>query len=557
MVLLQTGPFALAGGTKSTVGSERTQRREFEQQREIPRSAPTEARESPKSDAERPRETNSQVERETERSVGRVGEQEKSERGAQSGLSRYDFNEAARTRHNDDPPGTVAEALSRLFKSNKAAAPDVTKSGQAPVNFSANAPVIGNKAHSNRELLALNLSKSATERARKLGFSIHPGSSLVHLNSAVARLIPPPGMDAVQARGLLQSNLPAEQFALNRIYRLYRPANSSNAHPAQRTAPAGRSADACKEDHCAGRSSIQWKSSLQACSKGLRVGVIDTDVDHQHPTFASVRLHVGHFAPEGSLPAPNWHGTGVLALLAGSPRSGTPGLIADSEFYVANVFFADATGDFATDTVSVLKALDWLSAFDAKVINMSFSGPRDELVQKAIASMSARGVVFVAAAGNGGPTAGPSYPAAYKEVVAVTAISKEQKHYPYASRGRHIDVAAPGVDIWTAVPSAQEGYHSGTSFAAPYVTAILATALKTATNRQKDHLLNAANIVDLGPPGRDPIYGRGLLLASENCASPAASSSVAQTHENNKAQPSSTGTLPAVNKNSVISSSFK
>lgn len=270
---------------------------------------------------------------------------------------------------------------------------------------------------------------------------------------------------------------------------------------------------------------------MQTCSKGLRVGIIDTGVDHQHPAFAEGRLRLGSFQPEGRSAAPNWHGTGVLGLLAGNPRSGTPGLIPQSEFYVADVFFGDGSGDFATDTVSLLKALDWMGAFDVTIVNMSFAGPKDDLVQRMIADMSAKGVVFVAAAGNDGPTAPPSFPAAYRQVVAVTAVDKDMRIYPYANRGNHIDVAAPGVGIWTAVPNAMEGYRTGTSFATPYVTAILASVARSVPRRQKGDLLQLLTTIDLGAPGRDPIYGQGLLLAPSACRPVAV---VASPHDKSK-----------------------
>ena len=110
---------------------------------------------------------------------------------------------------------------------------------------------------------------------------------------------------------------------------------------------------------------------------------------------------------------------------------------------------------------------------------MSLVGPSDELVHAQIADMSARkGVVFIAAAGNGGPAAPPGYPAAYKEVIAVTAIDDRKRSYDYANRGRYIDVAAPGVRIWTAQPYNMEGMLNGTSFAAPFVTGIAAADLQ-------------------------------------------------------------------------------
>ena len=199
------------------------------------------------------------------------------------------------------------------------------------------------------------------------------------------------------------------------------------------------------------------------------------------------------------------------------PDSGTPGLVPDATYHAASIFYADESGGTVTDTVSFLKALDWMSESGVKLVNMSFTGPRDDLVRRKIESLSAKGVVFAAAAGNDGPTAEPAYPAAYPQVIAVTAVTKDLRNYPYANRGEHIDVAAPGVDIWTAWPEAREGYRSGTSFASPFVTGVLAIYPPDVLRGSKNNLLEHVNITDLGPPGRDPIYGRGLLQAPATC----------------------------------------
>jgi subtilisin family serine protease len=112
----------------------------------------------------------------------------------------------------------------------------------------------------------------------------------------------------------------------------------------------------------------------------------------------------------------------VLSLLAAAATSSTPGLVPEAQFLVADAFFKNAFGRARTDTVHVLEALQRLEEHGAQIINMSLVGPSDELVHERIADMSAKGVVFVAAAGNGGPAAPPGYPAAYKEVIAVTAV---------------------------------------------------------------------------------------------------------------------------------------
>ena len=117
-----------------------------------------------------------------------------------------------------------------------------------------------------------------------------------------------------------------------------------------------------------------------------------------------------------------------------------------------------------------------------------------------------RGSYVVAAVGNAGPVATPLYPAAYDDVIGVTAIDERARVFLRASRGRHVDFAAPGVNVLTA--QAEGGYatRTGTSMAAPFVTAVLTYARqqeKHVPMRQTlDRLRAAAR--DLGAPGFDP-----------------------------------------------------
>ncbi|MEQ1673393.1 MAG: S8 family serine peptidase, partial [Hyphomicrobium sp.] len=273
---------------------------------------------------------------------------------------------------------------------------------------------------------------------------------------------------------------------------------------------------ACGDDRCFGRDIIGWKPELHSCVSGVKIGVIDTSIDTSHPAFARKKLELKHFGREGAR-GPDWHGTGITALLAGDASSGTPGLVPDANFFVADIFHADADNEPASDTVSMLRAFDWLEAKGVKVINMSLSGPADDLIRKAVEQLAAKGILMVAAAGNEGPHAGPSYPAAYDQVIAVTAVSKDLQNYRYANRGSYIDVAAPGVSIWTALPGAQGGYHSGTSFATPYVTAALAAIYPRLAAKTQSEALRMISYKDLGTPGPDPVYGQGLLVAPVTC----------------------------------------
>jgi subtilase family protein len=248
-----------------------------------------------------------------------------------------------------------------------------------------------------------------------------------------------------------------------------------------------------------------------------------------------LRYEYKEFLAEGSPKASSQHGTSVLSLLAGKADSGTPGLIPDASYVIANAFSADAGGQPMSDTAQMLQALHWLKSSGVAVVNLSFAGPEDELVHHAVQELAKAGAIVVAAAGNDGPNAPPSYPAAYEEVIAVTAVDRNMAAYRYANRGEHIDIAAPGVDVWTAFPGRREGAQSGTSFAVPYVAAVLAVALPGAepggdalASKRRALAQLQGRIKPLGDHGRDPTFGLGLIQAPVSCsASPVAVAAVA------------------------------
>ena len=128
-------------------------------------------------------------------------------------------------------------------------------------------------------------------------------------------------------------------------------------------------------------------------------------------------------------------------------------------------------------------------------------------------------MLIVAAAGNNGPGAEPSFPAAYAGVVAVTAVDQDLKIYARATRGAYIDLAAPGVGIRTASASGTIAVKSGTSYAVPFIAAAAALV------RSGDPALDVSSMRarlesstrDLGEPGRDTTYGFGLIQMSKLC----------------------------------------
>ncbi|MDO5643749.1 MAG: S8 family serine peptidase, partial [Paracoccus sp. (in: a-proteobacteria)] len=178
--------------------------------------------------------------------------------------------------------------------------------------------------------------------------------------------------------------------------------------------------------------------------------------------------------------------------------------------------------DERADAFALIEALDWLAHEGARIINLSLAGPENALLAEKVAALEAGGVLLVAAAGNGGPRAAAAYPAAYETVLAVTAVDRRAQVYPRAGRGAHIDLAAPGVDVWTAASISGARTKTGTSFAAPFVTAAAALLLEAEPTlgpaALRDRLRASAR--DLGETGPDPVFGHGLLSAPAPCAQP-------------------------------------
>ncbi len=373
------------------------------------------------------------------------------------------------------------------------------------------------------EIIAGKLTPAARARAIQLGYDVREGSS-----SGLTRILLPPQREAWEILRGLEEEFPNQGFALNHLYEPYR--NVLGNAPVEAMVPVSPSVG-CSTERCYGRRVIEWKDHLAACARGVKVGVIDTGFDAAHPAFTKRAVPpTVVMSPESTTDrAKTWHGTGVLSLLAGASRSSTPGLIPDADFLVADAFFADPEGRPQTDTMHLLEALERLHERGAQIINMSLVGPYDELIHGRIAYLSKRkGVVFVAAAGNGGPSAPPGYPAAYPEVIAVTAVDSNAKGYSSANRGSYINVAAPGVRIWTALPDNHEGMLSGTSFAAPFVTAIAAVTYNNSLLKSqiaaRRHSLDpkettlAGFFIDKVEGGDSKVYGRGLIKAPPDCA---------------------------------------
>jgi subtilisin family serine protease len=159
-------------------------------------------------------------------------------------------------------------------------------------------------------------------------------------------------------------------------------------------------------------------------------------------------------------------------------------------------------------------------------MNMSFTGPMDPLLERIVKAAAGKGVIFIAAAGNNGPKGAPLYPAAYPQVIAVTATDDKDRLYGKANRGDYISIAAPGVDIIAPALKGSYQLSSGTSMAAAHVSGVVALLLerdgKLDWSKARDILSSSARKPDGSSGGK--AFGAGILDAAGALGEPGASS---------------------------------
>lgn len=329
------------------------------------------------------------------------------------------------------------------------------------------------------EVLAVGVGPDALARLRSAGFTVRSRSDLGGLGLEAVVLGLPRGRSAIEAVRTLRTLDPSGQYDFDHLYQT-----------------AGAAADAAGARRAAPLTE----------ARGLRIGLVDGAVGRSPPSLAGAHLVQQAFAPGGSRVSA--HATAVASLIVGAAgpfHSPAPG----ATLYVADVYGPTPTGGSAE---AVARALAWLAQADTPVINISLVGPPNLLLEAAVRALSARGVLVVAAVGNDGPAAPPLYPAAYPGVVAVTGVDARGRVLPEAGRGTHVDFAAPGADM--AAARLDGGYVSvrGTSFAAPIVAGRLAV-LRSRGSAAEALAALTREAVDLGVPGPDPVYGRGLVGA--------------------------------------------
>jgi subtilisin family serine protease len=259
---------------------------------------------------------------------------------------------------------------------------------------------------------------------------------------------------------------------------------------------------------------------------GTTVGIVDTGILRTHEDFAAKQIVACAATSNGLLgliggdPVPkdsrgcaddNGHGTHVAGTIAADASNGrgVTGVAFTSRLAICKALHG-ALGSGSTSGVA--GCITYLADRGAKVISMSLGGGASTTLQNAVTYARNRDALLIAAAGNDGD-ATLNYPAAYADVVSVAATDETDTRASFSNANADVEVAAPGVDVLSTWNDGSYDAISGTSMATPHVAGVAALirAKSPALTWQQARAKLTAATDDLGPAGRDPQYGFGLV----------------------------------------------
>lgn len=255
---------------------------------------------------------------------------------------------------------------------------------------------------------------------------------------------------------------------------------------------------------------IGW--DISSGTEEVIIAILDSGVDPEHEDLKE-RISIGYnaFEDDDEFFDENGHGTHVAGIAAATTNNltGIAGVSWFNSILPVKVLNEEAEGT----AFEVANGIRWATDHGAKVINMSLGDSfNSKIMHDAIRYAYKNDVTLIAAAGNDNVET-PMYPAAYKEVIAVSAVDQRRHKAIFSNYGGHIDVAAPGEHIPSTFLDNSYVMMSGTSMAAPHVAGLagLIRSIKPELTNDEVADIIRASANDIGPIGFDPYYGHGEI----------------------------------------------
>lgn len=252
---------------------------------------------------------------------------------------------------------------------------------------------------------------------------------------------------------------------------------------------------------------------------GIRVGVIDTGIDLNHPDLAAnIKGGVNFVTPSSPPHDLNGHGTHIAGTIGALNNAiGVVGVAPKVSLYAIKVLNVFGHGTLT----NLIKGIEWGIANRMHILNISISGGKTIVpaLQRAVNTAMKHGILVVAAAGNAGTPSGLTdtveVPGRIPSVIAVAGLNQQNRREPYSATGSMVDIAAPGTRILSTYTNKRYAVLTGTSMATAHVSGVL-TLLRYAFPHQpaatlKQIMQNRA--IDLPPKGKDRFTGVGLVQA--------------------------------------------
>lgn len=258
------------------------------------------------------------------------------------------------------------------------------------------------------------------------------------------------------------------------------------------------------------------KASTASTGLGITVAVVDSGVSKVTDLADKVLTGKDFIASGDGTADGKGHGTGVASIIAATVGNsvGLAGIAPDVKILPVRV--CDNAGSCPADAVAA--GILWAVDHGAQVINLSLGGSDTTAQRSAVAYAESKSIPVIGSVGNSAESGNPVlYPGAYDTVIGVAAVDSSLNRASFSEYGSQVDIAAPGVGIVQAAPGNKYTLGSGTSQAAPHVTAAvaLAKAYKSSLTPAAMRTLVTGTATDLGATGRDDQFGYGLVNAAK------------------------------------------